>query len=300
MILQCFTLKSLLKTLSIALSEKIELLKFLMLFRKHEQTKDNDILTVVTTIFLSVLFFGQIALCSSSSTHFLKKGDRSFKEFDNRRAVQYYEGALEVDPTLNQRYEALWKISRSLINVGEEIEGCPKKKINYFERALEYSEKAIEIDPHRPWGYIQRASSNGRIAQCEGIWSSIKTINSVVDDIQKAIELDPENSTAHFMMGLIHLEISEKPYLFRLPIGLGWASSKQGIKAIKKSISLFPPRDPIQVRAHLRLAQAYLQKDKETRAIEELEIALKLPMKDHQDMELRSKAKTIYNSQIRK
>lgn len=259
--------------------------------------------TILHPFFLFLLVFfllypHQVAYSSAQSKKFLQQGNAYFRKFDHQKAVEYYQKVLKVDSTKEQRFEATWKISRSLVDIGEEVSGDRDKKISYYEKALKYAEMAVEINSESVWPYIVRSTSRGKIAQYKGIWTSISIVTKVVKDTRKAIELAPNNPTAHFMLGRVNLELAEKPYLFRLPLGLGWASTRKAVSSLEKAISLFPPTNPIQIRTHLRLGEAYLKLHKTEKAKKHLTAAMNLPIRDHQDEYLKEKAKDIYRSEF--
>jgi len=255
--------------------------------------KTKIVLLFLLVFSITVCALGQEETSEESPGYWLEKGDEYFQSWQDERAIKAYQEVIKKNPSNPQEFAALWKIARSWVNVGEEIGDGSQKELAKYEKALEYANRAIEINQGNPWGYIEKGASRGSITLFKGIWESIGLVKKVKKDIDRALELAPENCTAWFLMGRTHLKLSEKSHIFRIVLGLGWASYEEAVKSFKKAISLFPPQDPIQVRTHLRLAQALIKLEEYTKAVKHLTKAIELPIRDHQDEGFKKESKLL-------
>lgn len=211
--------------------------------------------------------------------------------FDNHKALTKFLDALSLEPNND---EIFWRISRSYVDIGEHLPASTdnEKKIQLgtYEKALEYANKAIAANPRSSMGYTRRAIATGRIALFRGVWESIDLVKQTRADLQAALELDPNNSGAYYVLGRTHAKVSEKPKLFRWPLGLSWASYDEAVKNYERAISLRP--DFIMYR--LDCARAYLELDNFDKAREQLTAIETLPTKDEDDDQFRKEAKELW------
>jgi FimV-like protein len=239
------------------------------------------------TLIISCVLLAQ----SDKIDKLIVEGDRfSEKMFDNYSALKKYIEAYNLDPN---NYEVLWRLSRVYVDIGEHLPARNKverqRQLEMYEKAMEFAEKAIRVNPSGSMGYTRRAIALGRIALFKGVWKSIELVKQVKADCEKAIELDPKNSVAYYVLGRAHAKVSEKPKLFRIPLGLGWGSYEEAIKNYEKAISLRP--DFIMYR--LDAAKAYIELENYEKAREHLKKISELPILDEDDPRFKEEARQL-------
>lgn len=219
------------------------------------------------------------------------EGDEfSTRKFDNWAALDRYEKALSIDP---RSAEILWKISRTYVDIGEHLPASTdeqkKKQLETYENARKYAIDALASDPKSSMGYTQRAIANGRIALFKGVWESLDLVKQIKVDLEEAIELNPNNDGAYYVLGRTHHKVSEKPKIFRWPLGLGWASMEAAIKNFEKAISLHPRF----IMYRLDCARAYAEQDDYLSARKHLSAIPTLETLDEDDDQFRMEAKEL-------
>ncbi|MBU1299790.1 MAG: hypothetical protein KKF20_04135 [Bacteroidetes bacterium] len=224
-------------------------------------------------------------------TTLLTEGDTFAEEtFENEKALEKYLETLKLDP---QNYEALWKVSRSYVDIGEHLpSSTDAEKIQQeqiYKKAYAYADSAVIVNPNGSMGFTRRAIANGRIALFKGIWDNVGLVKQTKADLEKAILLDPNNATAYYVFGRTHAKVSEKSKIVRWPLGLSWANQEDAIKNYEKSISLRP--DFIMYR--LDASRAYVDMENYSKAREHLKTIEVLPTKDEDDDKFRGEAKTL-------
>lgn len=212
------------------------------------------------------------------------------KTFENQKAIEAFEAALAIEPN---NYEALWRLSRSLVDFGEHLPAGTDqekaKQLQTYEKSLEYANKAIAANATGCMGYTRRAIANGRIALFKGVWESPGLVKQTKADCEKAIALDPNDATAYYVLGRTHMKVTEKPRIVRWPLGLGWANLDESVKNYEKSIALRPDFSMYR----LDCARAYIELDEYAKARTHLTAIATLPTKDEDDGQFRKEAQEL-------
>lgn len=213
-----------------------------------------------------------------------KADSLAMEAFDNEGAMRALMKAEELSPN---DWEVLWRLSRTYVDMGEHLPGETDqekaKQLGFYNNALDYANKAVELAPDQSVTYLRRAIANGRIALFEGVFSAAGIVNDVHDDLEKALQLgnggDFIQAVVHYVLGRTHAKLSEKPYLVRMPLGLGWGDIDLAFEHYEKALAL---RDDYRM-FHLDYARALMEEDRYEEAKEHLEIVPTLTEHDEDD-----------------
>lgn len=241
-----------------------------------------------------------IMLCYSFSfaqtlDDLLKQGDKLVEEFKDQEALDTY---LQADKLFPNNWEVYWRISRSYVDIGEHLPSKTSEQKDeqekMYKKSLEYADKAVKLAPGEAITYVRRAIANGRIALFEGVFSAIGTVKDVKADCEKAIQLgnggNYVQALAHYVLGRTHLKVCEKPYLLRLPLGLGWGDTEEAVRLLETANKLRP-----NFRMFLyELAKAYVEEDEYEKAKATLKLVEKAPVADEDDNQVLIDAKKLY------
>lgn len=236
--------------------------------------------------------WGQSSNGSAGDVRWLvAEGDScSQKAFDNAEALKKLLDAKTID---GSNYEVLWMLSRTYADIGELLPTTTdvekQKQLETYEKALDYANKAIAVNPNGSMGYARRAIANGRIALFRGVWDSIDIVKQTKTDCEKAIALDPTNSVAYYVLGRAHAKVSEKPGIIRWPLGLSWASVDDAVKNYEKAIAL----RPTFIMYRLDAARSYVELDDYKKAKEYLQMIPSLEKQNQSDDKFRTEAKEL-------
>ncbi len=224
----------------------------------------------------------------------MQEGDNYYKKFNHRSALETYSKA---DSLYQGNWVLMWKISRAYVDLAEKMsqdteEEEDSKKLE-FEKALIYADSSVKLAPGEADAYVTRAIASGKIALLEGIFSAIGSVNDVRDDSEHAIELGNGGSytqaLAHYILGRAHYKVSEKPYLLRLPIGLGWCDMEDSIRELEMAVKLRPNFRMF----YLALAKSYFEEDEYEKAKETLTQIESAPFVDEDDEQVLEDAKEL-------
>lgn len=247
-------------------------------------------------IFCLFIFLFLINITYSQSViDLIKQADELIEvKFDNINQLKVIEQAYKLEPN---NFEVLWRMSRAYIDFGEHLPDISDEEkeiqLKQYEKALDFANKSISVNPRSMIGYLHRAIANGRIALFKGVFKAISLVNSVKADLEKAIKLnnggDNHQSVAHYVLARAHAEVCEKPYLLRLPLTLGWGDRDEATKHYETAIKLRSNFIMFRVDA----AKNYIELDEWQKAKEHLYAVPNLPNLDEDDGTYRIEAKKI-------
>jgi len=243
------------------------------------------------------LFFSSFAF-SQSVDDLIKEADEfSMKEFNNQKALASLQMAEKIDA---DNPEILWRISRSYVDIAEHMPGSSDEQkdaqLVKYQLALDYADKAVKTAPNSSVAYLRRAIAKGRIALFKGVFKVIGLVNDVKKDCEKAIKLgnggNDIQASLHYVLGRSHAKVCEKPYLVRLPLGLGWGDMDVSFAEYKKAIELRPNFRMY----HLDYAKALIEEDEYQKAKEELYKIPYIKVVDEDDDMYLAESKTLLES----
>jgi len=110
-----------------------------------------------------MLLVASIAGGQTAADH-IALGDKSYVAMDAPAALQHYEEAIKLDP---KNYEALWKASRSAVDLGSYERDDEKRGLD-FTKAEQYARRAVEANPGDAEGHFNLARSLGKNALTQG------------------------------------------------------------------------------------------------------------------------------------
>ena len=157
--------------------------------------------------------------------NFWDRGDAKAKLGDKQGAIKDYTKAIKLDPKSSDsvsRPNPL--VSDAYIRRGnEKVESVTAEYKDYLSAIDDYS-KAVEFNPRNVLAYLQRASAlihpvftDGPIPDCslgsdedESVEDmSVDDYEAAIEDVTKAIELDPQNAEAYLLRGTIKCNLED-------------------------------------------------------------------------------------------
>jgi tetratricopeptide (TPR) repeat protein len=243
-------------------------------------------------LLIAVLLTAAAAAQNAQVAQLIEEGDKyAEKTFENQKALDSFEQALKLDAN---NAEVLWRISRSYVDIGEHLPSGTKeekaKQLDFYQKSLDYANKAIAANPNSSMAYTRRAIANGRVALFKGIWDSIDLVKQVKADCEKAIQLDKNNPAAYYVLARTNAKVCEKPKMVRWPLGLSWANLDDARANYEKAIALRPSF----IMYRLDAARTYTELDEYAMAREQLGKIQSMPTEDEDDNQFRKEAKDLY------
>jgi tetratricopeptide (TPR) repeat protein len=243
-------------------------------------------------VFLA-LFFAAGLVLAQSVEEFIRNGDEFYAQWEDQKALDEYLKGLKIEP---KNYEALWKAARGYVDVADLITGSGKevnnKKFDLYLKAENCARQAVAVNPNDTWGHFFLSAALGKKVLLLGKKEQIDVSKKVKAEIDKAIELDPNNDLAYHALGRWHRRMAEIGGAKRAIGSILYGSIPKGSfqeseKWLKKAIELKPD----YINHHLELGRTYVAMEKLSLAVEEFKKCLELPETSSKDKSLKEEAK---------
>ena len=220
----------------------------------------------------------------------LAQADGAVRDFDNKRALALYSEALAME---SGNADILWRISRSFVDIGEHLPSATdaekQKQLEMYEHALEIAGESVAADDKNSMAYTYHAIALSRVALFKGFWEYVGILKDIKVDLEKAIALDSTNHLAYYSLGMACLKAAERPWIFRWPMGIGWANTARALKNLEKAASLRQD----MIRYQLASARALVEEgDYPSARVRLLQIPL-LRTRDENDEQYRREAREL-------
>jgi len=144
-----------------------------------------------------------------------------------------------------------------------------------------YAEDSIELAPDEAKGYFWRGALKGQIGLEEGIRSSLSTVEPMKEDLEQAIELDPDYAAAYDALAHLYMEVPG------WPVSIG--DEDKALEYREQSVEL----EPDNFQYQWGLYENYQEVGADEKAEEVLEDILELPLDEKQSdaEEIKEKAR---------
>jgi tetratricopeptide (TPR) repeat protein len=174
-------------------------------------------------------------------------------------AATCYEGAFVKSPEV----EIAVRLGKTYYWLG--AHASKDNQIELFQKGIDWSKKAIEINPKNAGGYFWLGVNNSKYGEARGILRSLFLVGPIIDSMQQVIAIEPgyEYGGPYRVLGRVY---------FKLPRFAGGGIDKS-IEHLKKSLQYAPNVSTTR----LFLAESYMAKKEYQLAQQELNIILSTP-----------------------
>lgn len=210
-------------------------------------------------------------------------------------ALSAYEKALSADPV---NYEALWKASRSAVDLGSH--GTDKaRQHRMYAKGEQYARTAVSSKPGDAEGHFAIARALGKTALGESARGRIKYAEEIRSGALECLRLNPHHAGCLHVMGMWNAEVMRLNGVARLVatrlLGggvLGTASWKDAVRYMEAAVTA----DPDGIVHHVDLGGIYEDVNQPAKARAEFETALRLPITDLNDSAYKAQARSALKS----
>jgi len=174
--------------------------------------------------------------------------------FDSQRALELYLQADQAKP--NDPF-ILQKIARQYSDLVLDQSTDAERKRS-AQSALDYSERAVAVNPRDPVNVLSLAVSHGKLAVYSDTRDKIRYSRLVKEEAERALALNPNYAWAHHVLGRWHYEVASLGMTSRWAVrllygGLPAASCEQAIAHLRRAVAL----EPDELNHHLELGFAF-------------------------------------------
>lgn len=229
------------------------------------------------------------AAYAQTAAEHIALGDRDFAARNAESALRHYEAAVGGD---SSNYEALWKASRSAIDLGES-QPDRDRQTPFYVRGEALAKRAVAVNPNDAEGHFSMARALGKTALSLGTRDRIRYATSVREHALAALRLDSLHPGALHVMGVWNAEIMRLNGFSRMMarnfLGgrvFGTANWNDAVRYLERAVAV----DPNRSVHHLDLAEIYADRDMRDRAIASYRRVLALPAVDYNDARYKREA----------
>lgn len=217
----------------------------------------------------------------------IREGRAADAQFNPDRALRFYLQAHAERPNDTQ---VLLKIAKeysdSTLAVSDPDEG--RRRIG---KALEYSDRAVELDPHSPVALLSKAICYGKLGLFGDTREKIEYARLVKQYADQALAEDPNYAYAHHVLGQWEYEVATIGRTKRMLVtlvfgGLPEASTQEGVRQLELAVRLEP-----NISSHrLALGFAYQANGEPAKARAMFEQVITMPCLELYDTDCRRQA----------
>ncbi|XP_014262062.1 regulator of microtubule dynamics protein 1-like [Cimex lectularius] len=182
--------------------------------------------------------------------------------------------------------EILWRLSRAQYNLSQEIATSPEEKKSLIFAAYEVISKSLALDKdhfanHKWMSILLDAKST-----YEGIKTRITHLQTVKEHMLKASELNPNDATTLYMLGLWCYQITDMPWYQRKVASTIFTAPP--VSSYEEALIYFSKAEEVEPRFYsqnlLMLGKTYLKLNKEDNARYYLNLACDYPISNDDDL----------------
>lgn len=158
------------------------------------------------------LTVGASGMTAQTPADLIALGDAAYKERRQKDALDHFVRAIAADAT---SYEALWKASRSEIDLAEITTHRPASDA-LLVAGQQHAEAAVRLRPADAEGHFSLARAVGRRALSVGARDRIRFSRVIRDAALAALKIDNTHPGALHVLGMWHAEIMRVNGLSRI------------------------------------------------------------------------------------
>jgi tetratricopeptide (TPR) repeat protein len=237
---------------------------------------------------VGIMLAASVAAAQTPAEH-IALGDKEYVAMNAPAALAHYEEAIKLDP---KNYEALWKASRSSVDLGSFERNDDKREADFKNGEL-YARRAVEVNPGDAEGHFALAAALGKNALTQGPRARIKYATDVRAHALECLKINPKHAGCLHVMGMWNAEVMRLNGFTRMLAknllggkvfdSANWAEAR---RYMEESVA----NEPNRIIHHVDLGGVYRDTGDKAKARAEWQAAMKLPNADYNDRQYKAQA----------
>lgn len=220
---------------------------------------------------------------------------RAVEDLDPAAGLTHFREAIALD---SNDYEALWRASDALVDIGKQTPDSVKspERDSMYAEAEALARRAVAADSNGADGHFALAQAIGRASLTKSKKERVRRAREIRDEALRAIALNPDHDGAYHVLGRWNAEIMRLSGLTRFfaKTFLGGsvfneASWDNAQKYMEKAVAL----NPNYIYHHLDLAEVLIDREEWAPAREQLDLVESLPVTEVMDPTYKADGKAL-------
>ena len=153
------------------------------------------------------------------------------------------------------------RLAGRYLALGNEIDQDPDQRIAEYKEGARVAQIALNLKEDLANAHFYYAANLGSAAYLQGILASLVNLQDLTDHVTRTLEIQEKHAPAHHMRGMM---------LEELPWFLG-GDSEKALHHLQRAVEI----DNYYMHARLHLGEAYLDRDRISEAIQELQFVVR-------------------------
>lgn len=239
-------------------------------------------------VVIALCFITLLRAAGATRDDLLREAQAAERAFDGQRALERYLAAEQAGPPDATLLQA---IARQYSDLSTEQPARDAQRA-YAQQALEYSQRALALEPGNAVHALSVAISYGKLALASDTRDKVRYSRLVRDETERALTLDPRYAWAYHILGRWHLEVAKLGGTSRAIVrlfygGLPAASVADAVRHLERAVEL----EPDELQHHLELGSAYASAGMPGKARASFEKGLALPSRARIDEPAKARAR---------
>jgi len=205
----------------------------------------------------SLIMWGAGAWGADAAASLLAEAQAAEARLDSAGALALY---LQADQARPGEARILQKIARQYSDLVLDQANDSERK-RFAQTALDYSQRAVALNPRDPVNVLSLAVSHGKLAVYSDTKTKLHYSRLVKEEAERALALDPDYAWAHHVLGRWHYEVASLGRTSRWVVslfygGLPEASAQQAVVHLRRAVQLEPDELAHQLELGFALAAA--------------------------------------------
>jgi tetratricopeptide (TPR) repeat protein len=248
-------------------------------------------LSLVASLFLTgAMLFSGALLHAETPDALIKKGDVLDTKLRAQDALNCY---LEAAKTKPNDCDLCVRIARQYRHLMQDA-SSKEEKLRLGTLALNYSQQAAAVGPNDSDAQLDPAITYGKMITLQSNKEQVKDSKLIRASAEKALQLNPKNDTAWYILGRWHRSVAGMSAAKRSMAGMIYgalppASNAHAVNYLQTAIALNPNR----LIHYIELGRTYAQMGQTAEAKKFLQKGLAMPSKEKDDEDAKAQGREV-------
>lgn len=218
-----------------------------------------------------------------------------FEQIDNLLAGGETEMALQLldreqAETPHDRGEISWRRARAYYELGRISENAARRSVT-LRHAEESARRAVTADPQNDEGYKWLAIALGTRAKDADLKTRVQLSRQVKENIDKALALNPRDDISLLVLSRWHYKVASLNSGARIWVRIAYGGLPDASLAEAETLLRQAIAEHDRISHRYNLAKVYHRQGRRDAALDQLRMALTLPVTFPEEKETREKAR---------